>query len=462
MERLPTWRRLVYCGGSAGFSTLDNIFGAWLIYFLLPPAESGLPQLVSNEVLFLGMTVTGLIVLFGRAVDAVADPLIAHWSDRSTSRWGRRGFFILTGSLPFALTCALLFVPPDGDGISHANGWYIAVMLGLYFFFYTYYITPYLALIPDLTRGHADRLQMTALQAFFLIIGAVLSLILIPALRAPLAEMYGEGWGFRLAIFAVVVIAFLLMIAVVPAVDEKRYAKSQPAQVDLWSSMRATIADRTFVIYVVALILYWFCFMMFRPVIPYFPEVMLDKEPGYQMILMAVLFGGAAIFFALLGMLAKRLSNKMLMLTGLLSFAVLSGLSYFLGEMGDQRATLALGYMFLLGYPVAVLLVVPNAIVSDISELSAHRSGQKREGMYFGAQGLLQKVNYGISVVVLAYLFATYGKDVANPLGVQLAGPVGAVFAFLGFLVFLKFPQRQMSEELARYRSENSEVNEAG
>lgn len=455
MEPLPAWRRLVYCGGSAGFSTLDNIFGAWLIYFLLPPAESGLPQLVSNEVLFLGMTVTGLIVLFGRAVDAVADPLVAHWSDNSTSRWGRRRFFILTGALPFALVTALLFVPPHGDRISSANGWYIAVMLGLYFFFYTYFYTPYLALIPDLTRGHADRLRMTALQAFFLIIGAVLTLILLPALRIPLAAAYGEGWGFRLAVFSVAAIAFLLMIAVVPAVDERRFARSEPAQVDLWSSMRSTIADRTFVIYVVALILYWFCFMMFRPVIPYLPEVLLGKEPGYQMILMAVLFGGAAIFFAVLGALAKRLSNKGLMLTGLLSFALLSGLSYFLGGMGEQRATLALGYMFLLGYPVAVLLVVPNAIVSDISELSAHRSGQKREAMYFGAQGFLQKLNYGISVVVLAYLFATYGKDVANPLGVQLAGPVGAVFALAGFLVFLKFPQKQMSEELAQYRAQD-------
>ncbi len=103
--------------------------------------------------------------------------------------------------------------------------------------------------------------------------------------------------------------------------------------------MRSTIADRTFVIYVVALILYWFCFMMFRPVIPYLPEVLLGKEPSYQMLLMAVLFGGAAMFFAVLGVLAKRLSNKGLMLTGLLSFAVLSGLSYFLGGLGEQRAT---------------------------------------------------------------------------------------------------------------------------
>lgn len=452
MERFPAWRRLIYCSGSAGYAIMDNLFGVYLIFFLLPPAESGLPQLVSNEPLFWGLTVTGLIMIFGRIVDAVADPLIAHWSDNSRSRLGRRRFFMLTGALPFALISVLLFTPPDASGISASNGWYILVVLGAFFFFYTYYIAPYLALIPELSQNHVERIRTTVLQAVFMLVGTGVALGVVPFLQGKLQEPLGVSWAFRVGIFIVAGAGFLLMQAAPFVIDEKRFAHAEPAEVGLIESLKMTVFDRAFIFYLIPLVMFWFCFTMIRSIIPYLPVVMLGREGDFQMVLMGALMGGAVIFFSFIGILARWMSNKVLMLAGLLSFTVTSSSVYFLDQFGDHGATAAIVLMALSGFPVAVILVVPNAIVSDISEMNALLTGKKREAMYFGAQGLLQKINYGFAAALVTYLFAEFGKDAADPMGVKLAGPVGAVFALIGFFVFLGYPQKHVTEVLAKHR----------
>ena len=96
MEQFKGIRRLLYNASTAGWSLLDSIFLTFYVAFLLPPKEKiaeGMVAFISNE-RFLGIfTVLGAVMIFGRIVDAVADPLVAYWSDRSRSALGRRRLF---------------------------------------------------------------------------------------------------------------------------------------------------------------------------------------------------------------------------------------------------------------------------------------------------------------------------------------------------------------------------------
>ena len=144
------------------------------------------------------------------------------------------------------------------------------------------------------------------------------------------------------------------------------------------------------------------------------------------------------------------------MLIGVLSFSILMCGGYFVDMFGEQRVLAGMIHMALLGIPIAILLIIPNAIISDISEVDGYRNGKKREAMFFGTQGLFMKINYGIAAAIVTYLFSAFGKDVANPMGVKLAGPVGAVFALAGFLIFLLFPQKEMDNDLEEIRRTES------
>ncbi len=453
MERFSRRRRLLYANGHLGFSILDNLFGVYLIFFLIPPKELGMPELVDNTPVFLGITIIGFIVIFGRVVDSLADPLVAWWSDNARYRMGRRKFFMVTGALPFALAAALLFFPPV-DRVSAANAWYTAVMLGLYFFFYTYYMSPNLALIPELSRNHEERISVTVMQAVFSIAGAGVVLLAVPMLwegfQASGMSMTGS---FKVTMVLLAAVAMISMFLSAAPVDEKRFSGRQPAGVGLFESIKLTLTNSTFIVYMIGTILYWFAFNIIRATIAYYPVVLLGKDPGFQTILMAALFGTAVVFFLLLPLLSRRFTNKQLMLAGMLSFAVLMSFTAFVDRFGEAKTAAALVHMGLMGFPVAVLLVIPNAAVSDLSELDGYRTGKNREAMFFGTQGLFMKVNYGVASAITASLFAFFGKDIAEPLGVKLAGPVGGIFVLAGFFVFLSFPQKKVNADLAEYRS---------
>lgn len=470
MQRFERWKQVVYSSGYGGFSILDNIFGIYFIFFLLPPVETGMPELINNEA-FYGLTVIGVIIIFGRFIDSIADPLIAYWSDRNKSRLGRRRFFLVTGALPFAIVSVLLFTQPDNFA-STTNAVYSAIVLGLYFFLYTYYMAPYLALIPELTHTHEERIFVTIIQAVFMLIGAAVIMMGVPMIWK---GFQGTGMekapAFVISIVVVAAIGFIVSFVAGLVVDEKKYCKGEPAEVPLFESIKMTLGNKVFIFYLIPIVLYWFTFHMIRSTIAYYPMVLIHKDASYQTILMVLLFGGAALFFFLINFLSKKVSNKVIMSSGLLAFAIFLVITYFIDSLVNHPVSiagmettgavlLANIQMFLLGYPVAVLLVIPNAILADISEVDGHQRGINREAMFFGTQGLFMKINYGLASAIVAALFATYGKDVATPLGVKLSGPVASVFALVGFLVFFLYPQDWIEEKLKEIRSQEKKIME--
>ncbi len=452
MEQFPAGRRVLYANGHLGFSILDNLYGAYLLFFLIPPDELGMPDLVDNRPLVLGITVIGLINIFGRIVDSLADPLVAWWSDNARFRIGRRKFFLVTGAVPFALAGALLFYQPDA-GTTSLNAWYTAIMLAAFFFLYTYYMAPNLALIPELSQTVAQRISITVTQAAFSIGGAAVVLLGFPlAWEAFRSAGLDQAGGFRGAVLVLCLVAAVSMLLSGLAVDERRYSNSTSAQVGLVESLRKTVRNPLFLRYLGGTILYWFGFNMVRAVIAYYPVVLLGEPSEFQSLLMATLFGVAVLVFLLVPTLARRYTHKQLMLAGMLSFAVLMSLTVVIRPMGAFAPTAALIQMGLMGFPIAILLVVPNAAVADLSEIDGHRSGQNREAMFFGTQGLFMKVNYGLALAITAGLLGFFGRDAAQPLGVELVGPVGAGFVLLGFLIFLGYPQEEIRRELAAIR----------
>jgi len=453
LQRFGKLRQILYANGMGGFSILDNIFGVYLIFFFLPPKESGLPELISNEPVILGLTAMGSIIIFGRIIDSISDPVIANWSDNSKAKMGRRKFFLITGSLPFTLFSILLFFPPYKT-VCTINAFYIAIILGIYFFLYTYFMGPYLALIPELTHTHKDRINILVYQSIFALVGGGIVMVGVPQLWEHFqgTETFAKGSALQASLVIVAIIGFISMFISSLVIDEKRYTKGEPANVKLFESLKMTLKNRTYIIYMIPTILYWFSFNIVRTIAAYYPIVLLNKEEGFQTMLMGMLFGGAILSFGIISVLSRKVSNKAFMLCGLLLFSILMSFTYIIDMFGEYKVMFGLVHMALLGIPVAILLIIPTAILSDIAEVDGYKSGKQRQAMFFGTQGLFMKINYGLAAAIATYLFATYGKDAANPMGVKLAGPVAGVFCLVGFFIFLLYPQKEIGKELVEIR----------
>lgn len=122
----------------------------YLIYFYQPSKESGIPNLIPQGRIVLGiLTIIGLIKAIGHIIDAVTDPLIASCSDKSRHPDGRRIPLMKKAAIPFGLCALLMFFAPLGK-VSGLNAVWIAAFMWGYYFFFTLYMIPHNALIPSL------------------------------------------------------------------------------------------------------------------------------------------------------------------------------------------------------------------------------------------------------------------------------------------------------------------------
>lgn len=94
MKKLTTAKIWQFAAGQFGWAMLSGIISNWLVYFYQPDKTAisqGQTVFIPQGLVVLGIfTIIGGITAFGRIFDAFTDPMIASWSDRCTSKNGRR------------------------------------------------------------------------------------------------------------------------------------------------------------------------------------------------------------------------------------------------------------------------------------------------------------------------------------------------------------------------------------
>lgn len=429
VKKLPGWGKLAYGVGAGGFSLIDRIMVTWLMYYYVLTPIKGKEALISGVAF-------GIIMFLGRVVDAIADPIIARWSDNHGGRLGRRIPFMLYSGILYTAVFIALFYPPVA-GKSPLNSVFLTLMLGLYFALFTIYVCPYLALLPELARSNKDRVDLATWKAVFSILGVAGAAVAGGMLINSIGD-YGMIWimgGIG-----------LVMLYIPMFIRERDYAKSEPATLGLVEALKTTFQNRPFVIYLAGNVAFWLGFNIVTLNIPPYVTVLLGGTEGDTAIYFGLVLTVALLCFPLVNIFSKKYGLKAVMLFSLILFAVLLPGIYFLGQPLFGLTPQMFGYilMALMGIPVSAIFVVPDAIVAAVSDLEERLSGQRREAMYFGAQGFILKLALGLSTVITGGLLDYLGKTVEQPLGIQLTGPVAALFIVVGAIIFFYYPEREV------------------
>lgn len=409
---------------------VDRVMIAWLYYFYVSTRSD------EGAALMAPLVFSGLM-LAGRVVDALADPVIARWSDNHGGARGRRIPFMAVSTLPYVLVFVALFSPPVA-GRSPWNAVWLAVLLAAYFVAFTAYVAPYLALLADLSRTTKDRVDLSTSKAIFTLVGAGVALIG--------SGLLIDAFGFRGMVWSTALLG-LALLCVPLGIRERRYAAGAPATLPLVEAVRTTLSNRPFVITLVTSNAFWFGFNIITLNIALYVTSLMAMEEAAVALFMGAAFGVALVAFAPVNAAAKRYGLKAVMIGSLGLFAAVFSLIYLFGEpvLGLAPLTFALLAMGAGGVALAGFFIVPDAVIATVADLEEGEglSGQRREAMYFGVHGLTLKVNLGISTLVSGALLQFIG----DPLGIQLTGPVAAVAAAIGAAVFLLYPERQVNAQ---------------
>lgn len=450
-EDLPLSKQIAYAVGQLGWSTLMNILTIAVFYFYIPPENAKIPFYVTQFTFFVVLNAVNLLLVGGRLFDAVSDPLIASFSDRSKNPKGRRIPFLAWGTIPSALFCTLMFLPPV-DGVSTLNLIWLGVMQILFFFSLTVYVTPYFALLPELGHTSRQRLNLSTYISITWALGLVLATT-PPAIGGMLEASFGLSTvqGMQGGVAIVSLIAAICMFVPVIFIEEKRYCASVPSTEPLWPALRQALNNRHFRFYVVADMAYFCSIAIINTGILYYVTVLLFPDDPSKKDLVtpmgAVMVATSFLLYVPANLLARKFGKKLIINLAFLLFGISFTYIFFLGKLPLSPTIQAYLLGVLAAIPLASLGVLPNAVLADIAEHDAHLTGKRMEGMFFAARTFLQKFGTTAGIFVFAAL-TTFGKDPGDDLGIRLSGPVGFALCLLAAAFFMRYEEKKVLAEL--------------
>jgi GPH family glycoside/pentoside/hexuronide:cation symporter len=440
-EKLPFGKQLAYAAGMMGWSMLTNTIIVMLPFYYLPPSNSGLIPLVPQLLLLGVLNIMSLILVSGRLVDAVYDPFVASLSDKSTNPRGRRIPFMKRAILPAAVFCFLTFHPLVRTE-SMRNAWWLTFTMILFFISATTYVIPYYALLPEMTDTPQEKVRLSSFQQVGFVMG-----IIAASLTNNFADLVQRDFGLtnretalQVTIAAMCLVAAVIMWIPVAAIDEKKYSTCKPSHLPLWPAIRQTFANANFKYYLISDFSYYMALSIISSGLLYFVTVLLNLPESEGGALMATMVLTSLLFYPLINWLAAHYGKKAVVL---FSFALLSLLFvaiYFLGKFPAsphmQIYTLMIGAAF----PLASLGILPNAILAEIAQKDAIRTGENREGMFFAVKYFFVKMGQTLGIALFATL-TLYGKDPGHDHGLRLNGLWGFVLCLLAFTFFTRFKE---------------------
>jgi glycoside/pentoside/hexuronide:cation symporter, GPH family len=445
-EKLPLSKQIAYALGQFGWSLLSGLIGSYLIFYYIPTKESGISIFIPQITFFGFVSIIGAITMFGRFWDAITDPWIATLSDRSKSKKGRRISFMRNSAVPVAISTILVFWSPFNSE-SPWNAIFLIVSITLYYLFITMYVTPFFALLSELGHTPQERLNLSTLISVTWFLGAAV------ASQAPLLWNVFIGMGYtpdvavRIAIAILSVIAMFFMLIPVFAIDEKRYCESVPSEMKMMESIKATFSNREFTVFALSDLVYWVAVTMFQSSLLYYITVLL-KLPDTMFGTLFILLGvGSFIFYVPVNLLAKRVGKKSLLLGAFVMFVLVYIAGAFMGMMPISTTLQAYLLVALASIPMAVFGILPNAVIADIAEYDAKRTGVRREGMFFGTRTFMSKIGQMLSMLILSALLL-YEVNGSNELGIRLTAVFAAVFCLLGLITLLFYNEKKILEGL--------------
>jgi GPH family glycoside/pentoside/hexuronide:cation symporter len=435
-EDVPRINRLLYASHSFGSSVLSRATQAWLIFFYAPPADEDAETIVPRLALTLILLALGIL-------DAIDDPLIGYWSDRTRSRWGRRLPFILFAT-PFYALFFFLFWTPPGDGYV-AAAVYITLIVFLQRIAGTLSGGPMEALLPEVARTPPARVSNVAWQFVFGALGAVVGLVATGLIK--------DAYGFVAMGAIVAVIAVASRYIGLFGVWRHVRRDVEPVRAGIRESLASAFRNDQFLYFLPTFVFFNMAVLLLTAALPFYADVVIlgDREEMEASFLGAsvtlregavssILFGATIVAVLLVLPFVYRLAMQWgkarvyswAMLLGAMAFPLLflMGLVPGIGVLPQSIVFVAIA-----GLPMVGVFTFPNAIIADIVDYDAVRTGMRREALYYGAQNVVEKWTGSLMFPIFAGLLLL-GETTDNPLGIRLMGPVAGIAALAGFLAF--------------------------
>lgn len=419
-------------GTKVGFGVCDlggNLFftamGFWTLNYL-------------TDTVGLSAALAGIAVMVGKLWDAVTDPMMGYVSDRTRSRWGRRRPYLLFGSVPLFLAMWYFFTKPPFSGPILLTVW-AALALMILNTAYTVVNIPYSSLTPDLTDDYHERTSLNGYRFGFAVVGTILG---AAAVQPIVAAFPSKPAGFSAVGFILGAVMAVTALATYFSIREGDHSKTPVPTEGFFATYLGVFRNRPYLILLLTYALNLTGINFLSGIIVYYFKYIYRQE-AMATLAMVILLVVAMVSIPVSVLVAKRIGKKRTYQISLFMLASAATVLFFLGHRLGIR--FFFGMMFYAGIGLGFGYVPPFAMVPDTVEYDALRTGNRKEGAFYGMWTFASKVGQALSIFLSGAIlsFGGYVADAIQGPAAKLAirlliGPIPAV-ALVGALVLIQF-----------------------
>jgi len=410
-KHVPLWRTLFYSLGNAAGLLTYSTFNTFIQYFYT--TVMGLPP----EWVGRGWFAFGFW-------NAVNDPVAGWLSDRTSTRWGRRRFFIGLLAIPTAIAFALVWLPPFDRGQPAALLVYFLVMISIYDLLQTVLTLNQDAIFPEMYETTGARAQAASIrQLIGFAAGNGLAVALTPLVYENL------GWT-ALAVLWGAAAAGMHLLSLVGIQEDPVFAKKP--QVTFRDQLHVVTTNRTFAIVLGINFTVRFIIAVFVVVLPFYADYVLRIEGAQLTQLLLALFLSTGLSLLVWQRVIARIGSRQAMIISMIGTALLALPLVFVNDLTSMAVVLAV-----LGLAVGGSALGPDMLFAEVVDDDYVRTGQRREGMYRGILGFIFRFPPALAGLVLGEGLALAGFDSDLAAAAQPEGVVGAIRAFATVLPLL-------------------------
>ena len=367
-----------------------------------------------TTVLGLPGTLLGLAMAIGLVWDAAVDPLIGHASDRASLRLGRRHGFMLIGAIVAGISFTAVFNPPSGLTTGWLFAWLMISSLCLRSSS-SLFMVPYYALGSELASDYHGRTSISAYRAAAVLLGTMLATAAAFNVFLPTGTGGGGDAKFDPASYASMGAAFGAAITVVGLIatlgtlkERFRLPVASPARSNpraLKAVLLGTLRDRSFAVLFAATCLATMASALGAALSLYFLTYHARIEANEHFTWFFAAFYGGSLVGVSIWLPVSRSVQKHHLYAGatLITAAILSTGYWLVGEgrpFGTGNLTFLIVANSLAGlFGVATSVMAPS-MLADITAQDEARTGERRDGIFFGMYSFGQQLSGGLAVLI--------------------------------------------------------------
>ncbi len=360
-----------------------------------------------TDVVGIDAAVAGTAILVGKITwDMINDGLFGYIIDKTKSRWGRRRPYLLFCTVPMALAFWLLLSLPTG--MSNVAAFF--AILGTFILFDTFSTlvsTAYSTMTAELTTDYDERTSLATTRMIFnvtgYIFGAAVTTMLALFIHESFATSLRTAWSFVGLAFGILATIALMITAL--SKDLTPVVNDNPSKMPPISALFSTFKNKPFVKFFTISSIMSTAFTMVTTMLPYFIIYQLNMEAS-QGLIMLLLLVTLAIFLVPCKMMTDKIGKAKTYALGI-GIACTALLAAFF--LPHQASAIIFGVAIVAGLGFSAQWVAPHSMMPDVIEYDELKTGERREGIYYGVWGMTGKVTGALGAAICGWGLKIFG-----------------------------------------------------